>query len=260
MLQLFARHPDFELLGHDLMYWSRQYVHGNRGSHVLEDGNCGMSSECIAIDVMRACVTKDRRYVMALLEHMPRLLAIADEETGDKFPAEMIVGRAGMLHMFRMVRHWVPDCADLIEDRMRQLARRIVDKDDDGKGTWMFRNTRYFGAPHGDIGTVVQILLCDPSHAHELAALVEELLDLQTPEGNWIRSAKELDEGKQATLVQYCHGAPGFVYALQSLRPFYPELGERIDRAIERAREVTWEKGLLKKEPSLCHGILGNAL
>jgi len=143
---------------------------------------------------------------------------------------------------------------------VKQLTRRILDKDDDGKGHWLWNGARYFGAPHGDIGTLAQIILCVPSLAPELTGLLEELLALQNSEGNWVHTAKALDAGEAAVRVQYCHGAPGYVFALQSLRPHYPEFAGRFDKAIEKGREVTWAKGILKKEPSLCHGVLGNAL
>ena len=61
-------------------------------------------------------------------------------------------------------------------------------------------------------------------------------------------------------LVQWCHGAPGFAYSLQALRPYFPQLQGRIDVAVAEAQELVWKQGLLTKEPSLCHGIFGNAL
>ncbi|UNI24162.1 hypothetical protein JDV02_009931 [Purpureocillium takamizusanense] len=260
LLCLSARHPDLRIQGHNLVHWAGKYVEGDRGTLVLQDGCCGFVAEVLALDAVRACVTKDRRCVTALLAHMPRLLEPASGEGADKFPAEMIYGRAGMLYMLRAVRHWVPDSADLLEEPIARLARRILDKDDDGKGHWVWNGDRYFGAPHGDIGTLAQIVLCVPTLAPELAGLLEELLDLQSDEGNWIHTAKALEAGEAAVRVQFCHGAPGFVFALQSLRPHYPDFAERFDKAIHKGREVTWAKGVLKKEPSLCHGVLGNAL
>ncbi|KAJ6443953.1 abscisic acid ABA receptor [Purpureocillium lavendulum] len=260
LLALSARHPDLRVQGHDLRHWAGKYVEGDRGTLTLEDGCCGIVAEVLALDAVRACVTEDRRHVTALLAHMPRLLEPASEEGGDKFPAEMIYGRAGMLYMLRAVRHWVPDCADMLEEPMRQLSQRIMVKDDDGKGHWLWHGSRYFGAPHGDIGTLAQIVLCVPSLAPKFTGLLEELLALQNEEGNWIHTSKALEAGEAAVRVQYCHGAPGYIFALQSLRPHYPEYSERFDKAIARGREVTWTKGVLKKEPSLCHGVLGNAL
>jgi hypothetical protein len=50
------------------------------------------------------------------------------------------------------------------------------------------------------------------------------------------------------------------VHALLAVRGEFPGLEGRIDGAMERGRDVIWEKGLLRKEPSLCHGIFGNGL
>ena len=61
-------------------------------------------------------------------------------------------------------------------------------------------------------------------------------------------------------LVQFCHGSPGFVLCLESIQKYFPRLQGKIDRAVTLARKDTWERGLLTKEPSLCHSIPENAL
>ena len=132
--------------------------------------------------------------------------------------------------------------------------------DSDGMGNWEFYGDRFYGPPHGDIDIITQLVLTLPSLAPKLSGKVEELLSLQGPDGNWPSSRDTMEAKKGWERVQYCHGAPGFVCALQTLRPFYPELHDRIDQAIARGRETTWSRGLLTKEPNLCHGILGNAL
>jgi hypothetical protein len=67
--------------------------------------------------------------------------------------------------------------------------------------------------------------------------------------------------GKDIGLIQFCHGAPGFMISLLAIRPYFePALQARIDSAVQRGRKLTWNKGLLTKEPNVCHGITGNAL
>ncbi|KAL1843663.1 hypothetical protein VTK73DRAFT_2789, partial [Phialemonium thermophilum] len=100
------------------------------------------------------------------------------------------------------------------------------------------------------------LVLTTPPVAPRLEATLARLLDAQLGDGNWPSS--EGHPGRH--LVQFCHGAPGFVLSLLSLRPYFPALQDRVDAAIKKARECIWEQGLLRKEPSLCHGILGNAL
>lgn len=57
-----------------------------------------------------------------------------------------------------------------------------------------------------------------------------------------------------------------FIISLSSLHPhFLPLAGSgplisRIDRAVASARICTYERGLLTKQPCLCHGAVGNAL
>jgi hypothetical protein len=50
------------------------------------------------------------------------------------------------------------------------------------------------------------------------------------------------------------------VISLLSIKKYFPKLESKIDRAIKRGRECILERGLLTKEPCLCHGISGNAL
>jgi hypothetical protein len=86
--------------------------------------------------------------------------------------------------------------------------------------------------------------------------MVLELLDHQFPSGNFPSS---LPAGSDR-LVQFCHGGPGFVISLLSLLPYFPEIAEKINEAISNAQSDIWQRGLLTKEPCLCHGIAGNAL
>lgn len=53
-------------------------------------------------------------------------------------------------------------------------------------------------------------------------------------------------------LVQYCHGAPGFIVCLAR----WPD--HRLDTLLLAAGELVWEAGPLTKGPSLCHGTGGN--
>lgn len=125
---------------------------------------------------------------------------------------------------------------------------------------WTWHDKRYIGVAHGDMGILTQLILTDPNLSTGSFAgnLLERLLSQQQSDGNWPAKEDEDREGKR--LIQLCHGAPGFVVSLQRLRPFFTHMEGRIDEAIRRAREAIWEKGLLRKEPCLCHGILGNAL
>ncbi|KAL3600460.1 hypothetical protein FPOAC2_04701 [Fusarium poae] len=259
-LQLSGLYPDLQISGQKLISWAQRYLEGDRGKLVLEKGNCGISSEKLSFQAVRACVTKDEDHLIEFLSNMPILLGPYTSPQEDAFPSEIAYGRAGALYLLRMVKHWMPRSETLIESPLRRLTERIMSTDDDGRGNWEWHGKRYFGTAHGDIGIITQVVLSNPSLAPQLARRLEKLLELQLPDGNWPSSVRSLKEGKSASLVQWCHGAPGFLYSLQSLRPYYPELQSRIDSAIEKGQSITWRHGLLTKEPSLCHGIFGNAL
>lgn len=53
-------------------------------------------------------------------------------------------------------------------------------------------------------------------------------------------------------LVQFCHGAPGFVICLAN----FP--GDSLDELLVAAGETTWVAGPLRKGSNLCHGTAGN--
>lgn len=259
-LQLSETHPDLHISGRDLFYWAQQYLAGDRGYLKLEKGKCGIASEKLCFEAVRACVTKDHEHIIDFLSNMPRLLGPYACAQDDIFPSEVIYGRAGTLYLLRMVRHWNPKYAELIESPIRRLSDRILSTDDDGRGNWEWHGKRYFGAGHGDIGIVTQLVLSCPRLAPHLSGRLEKLLELQLPDGNWPSSARSLKEGKNADLVQWCHGAAGFLQSLAVLRPYFPQLETRIDAAVEKGQSIVWRHGLLTKEPCLCHGIFGNAL
>jgi hypothetical protein len=56
----------------------------------------------------------------------------------------------------------------------------------------------------------------------------------------------------QPLLMQFCHGAPGFVICLGDLP------GQQLDPLLCAAGEAIWAAGPLKKGANLCHGTSGN--
>jgi len=69
---------------------------------------------------------------------------------------------------------------------------------------------------------------------------------------NWPAWLDTQGNGKRALLMQYCHGAPGFVICLGDLP------GTALDDLLLGAGEATWQAGPLKKGSNLCHGTGGN--
>ena len=259
LLRLSERHPGLQIEGHDLLYWAEQYTHHDGGKRDVEGWACGFISERLSFDAVRACITRDARDVDVFVGDMPKLLAPTPDGSKNQYASEMIYGRAGALYLLRLVRHHVPACKEAVDDAVDKLAQRILASDDDGNGNWLWDGKRYFGTAHGDIGIITQLVLSKPSLAPQLEERVAALLNMQTAEGNWCANT-EPNKVAGVGRVQYCHGAPGYVYALQSLREYYPSLKTSMDTAIAKAREITWTNGLLIKEPNLCHGLFGNGL
>lgn len=259
-LQLSATNPDLRVLGHPCIWWARQYLQGDRGRLSIEKGNCGLACEKLSYQAVVACVTGDNDHLVDFLANIPLLLGPYASSQGDPFPSELIYGRAGVLYMLRMLQRWLPNIEAFVDSPIRRISQHILATDDDGRGNWEWHGKRYFGAGHGDIGIITQLVLSDPTLAPQLADRFEEVLELQNHDGNWPSSERKLREGKKAPLVQWCHGAPGFIYSLSALKPFYPEMNDEIEDAIRLAQELVWTHGLLTKEPNLCHGIFGNAL
>ncbi|XOV87941.1 MAG: lanthionine synthetase C family protein [Pseudomonadota bacterium] len=71
---------------------------------------------------------------------------------------------------------------------------------------------------------------------------------------NWRQSIDNNREGRNAYLVQFCHGAPGVVICLAPLMGADPEF----DEVLLKAGELTWDAGPLQKGPGFCHGTAGN--
>ncbi|KAG9250086.1 uncharacterized protein F5Z01DRAFT_427213 [Emericellopsis atlantica] len=256
--RLSKRHPELEVRGHCLNFWASKYMEGDRSSAGLTKGNCGLACEKLSFQALRACMSGKNDDLFEFLANIPLLLG--PYPSGDFYSSELIYGRAGLLYLIRMIEAYFPGSKSYLNSPKNCLTKKILETNDDGRGNWEWRGKRYFGAAHGEIGIITQLVLANPKIAPRLHDRLEDLLDLQWEDGNWSSSELRMREGKNPKLVQWCHGAPGFVISLHSLREHFPELESRIDTAILRAEDIIWRHGLLTKEPSLCHGILGNAL
>jgi lantibiotic modifying enzyme len=216
----------------------------------VDSAHCGVANEHLTLIALEAAINKDTSLLDKLCSYATIITSASD--TGSD---EWLYGRAGYLYLLRMVRasfKGEPHALSLIQRTIEAVVRRISSS----PRPWTWHGKAYLGAAHGAIGIILQVILSSPSVAPEYQQMLESLLSQQYPSGNFPSS---LPAGSDR-LVQFCHGAPGFVIALVSLRPYFPALQNRIDAAIEAGRKVTWERGLLTKTPCLCHGIAGNAL
>lgn len=122
------------------------------------------------------------------------------------------------------------------------------------------QRTNYIDAVHGFVGTALPLirgraLLADADWAawqQCIANTVERTATREDGRANW-RPWLELWEGtKTPMLMQYCHGAPGFVVCLAGMP------GSALDPLLLAAGEAIWAAGPLTKGSNLCHGTGGN--
>ncbi|KAI4185151.1 MAG: hypothetical protein L6R41_004296 [Letrouitia leprolyta] len=249
-LHLSQLHPGITVGGHHCKTWCKAYLFGDRPVAQVSANNCGVINEALAFPAVQAALTGDQRYIDVLASYAH---SIALEPHGSD---EWLYGRAGFLYLLRLVRHWIPNSKEQIDACLKEIGDRIVENGP----PWRWHGKEYLGAVHGGIGIVTQLILSDPKYAThpKISSIVLSLLRMQDPDtGNFPSSI----DSRKDTLVQFCHGAPGFALSLPLIRRYFDEtIQGMIDDAMVEARKCIWEKGLLTKAPNLCHGTTANAL
>lgn len=120
------------------------------------------------------------------------------------------------------------------------------------------RESTYIDAVHGFVATAVPLihgrsLLAEADWAAWQSCIETTVLRTATWEGklaNW--RAHLTPPPTKPLLMQYCHGAPGFVICLADLP------GNALDDLLAAAGEAVWSAGPLEKGSNLCHGTGGN--
>ena len=224
--------------------WCQAYLScGQDAILPIFDKTCGVTNEYLAFNTLKACLTKDLMYAHKVQQ------ALTSLSTNPTY-SEWFNGRAGSLYILRLLNHHLPSLIPLNQTLTTSIIQHLL-----SQAPWTWQGHQYLGPVHGEIGIFTQIILSDPSYAQTLEPKLSTLLDFQDPTGNWPTTPDVNGE-----YIQFCHGASGFVLSLSTLRPYFPALQPRIDDAMSHGRRLIWEKGLLVKEPCICHGITGNAL
>jgi lantibiotic modifying enzyme len=245
-------YPDLLLDDYPMNTWSAAYIEQAQANIKKYKGpspsKCGVSDDIMSLLALYAVTAKDPETAKELCD----FAAVTIEPEASN---EWLYGRAGYLYLLRLVRGAFTDnkqITELVEDTTDEVIENIMAS----SRPWKWHGKAYVGAAHGAIGIITQIVLTDATWAPKLEAELGALLSYQYESGNFPSS---LPPGRDR-LVQFCHGAPGVITSLASIKKYFPKLEERIDRVIAKGRECIWERGLLTKEPCLCHGISGNAL
>lgn len=122
------------------------------------------------------------------------------------------------------------------------------------------RQSTYLDAVHGFVATAVPLIrgrhLLSPAEwsAWEgcITNTIERTADRDGALANW-RPWLITPEGRsRRLLMQFCHGAPGFVVCLAGMP------GNALDTLLCAAGEAVWAAGPLTKGSNLCHGTGGN--
>ena len=123
------------------------------------------------------------------------------------------------------------------------------------------RQSRYIDAVHGFAATARALLLGrrllpEADWLQWQACIETTIANTAIREmgmATWPVQADEPPGTPQKWLMQFCHGAPGFVICLADLP------GHALDALLVEAGEATWAAGPLAKGSNLCHGTAGNA-
>jgi hypothetical protein len=246
-------YPDLEFKGQSFLDWARAYLALSTfgPKQAVDPDHCGIANETLASLALNAVVSGDASLAQQLCSY--RSIITGDEELSSD---EWLYGRAGYLYFLRLIRSHFRSHNSLrpmIDSTIEMVVERILRSPK--PFTW--HGKAYLGAAHGSIGIVAQLMLSVDREIPTCEKVISHVLKLQFESGNFPSS---LGPEQSDELVQFCHGAPGFVVALQSVVGGCRGPTENIKNAIALARVDAWQRGLLTKTPSLCHGIAGNAL
>lgn len=231
------------------------------------EDNCGISCSHLASLALEAAIAKDADTAKELSKKIGSAL------DSDESSNEWLNGRAGALYLLRLTRASFtkgptedPETGKLIEETQEQRSARktlnraiekIILGIMDSPRPWRWRGKHYLGAVHGDAGIITQVILSEPGilldpeffappegesgptidYRTKIELDIGILLSYQDDDGNWPSSTP----GGRTDLVEFCHGAPGIVSSLQSIRDFFdhnPDLQSRIDVAIDRGQAL----------------------
>jgi hypothetical protein len=156
--------------------------------------------------------------------------------------------------------HWLA----LFQSTAARLWDQLLWSDEHACAYWTQdlygRQSTYLDAVHGFVATA-SVLIRGRHHlppgawARWQAAIVNTITRTATREGslaNWRANLLTAPGAVPRWLMQFCHGAPGFVICLADMP------GTELDELLLAGGEATWAAGPLTKGSNLCHGTGGN--
>uniref|UniRef100_A0A6G1SP24 LanC-like protein 2 n=1 Tax=Aceria tosichella TaxID=561515 RepID=A0A6G1SP24_9ACAR len=194
-----------------------------------------------------------------LLEKILELIKM-QEQAGT--PDELLYGRTGGLYAMLLIKQQLPKQAIIKDEHIIQHINLMLKSGQtmESFGRPLFyswHGKEYVGAAHGYAGILYMLLEAHKYLNGDQLKLIKEAINfiqgIRYPSNNYPSSI-----GSQTDrLVHWCHGAPGVIHLLIKAYLVYREQSY-LDSALA-CGDVIWQRGILKKGFSLCHGISGNA-
>jgi hypothetical protein len=198
-------------------------------------------------------------------EQLDALAALIEENMTNPI-REMMWGSPGTM-LAALFMHWHTGnqrWADLYLQTARTLWSQLVWSEEHACHYWIQefsgQPSSYLDAAHGFVGVASPLisgrhLMPDEEWDAWEACITNTISRTATRDGqlvNW-RDKLITPEGSQPRyLMQYCHGAPGFVICLAGLP------SHKLDSLLIDGGEAIWAAGPLFKGSNLCHGTGGN--
>nr|XP_004924851.2 glutathione S-transferase LANCL1 isoform X1 [Bombyx mori] len=198
----------------------------------------------------------------SLAQRLMNLISLLNEA-----PDELLYGKSGYLYALLFVNKHIPGKEIIPANHIEKVINSILKS---GKQLsqqtkcsspllWQWHDKIYFGAAHGIAGILYMLLQARLFvNIVEIRRFIKPTLDWllsqQFPSGNFPSSLNSSNGDK---LVQWCHGAPGFVPLCILAYQVFED--EKYLKIALHCGEVIWQRGLCTKGYSLCHGVSGNA-
>ncbi|TGZ81457.1 hypothetical protein EX30DRAFT_340736 [Ascodesmis nigricans] len=195
----------------------------------------------------------------------------------DPVPHEVLCGYAGLLWALLNLRanHPTQINADLYsDDKIETIVGKIMSAGEEGAESystsglmWELRQKPYLGALHGVAGICTVLLqipkfLLDPIMPRILDT-VKMLCDSTRECNGFLPSRIHVAGFKEKNeIVQICHGSPGLLILLATLRRLRPQEWAACGvfaQTLDMVAEVVWQRGYVLKGLGICHGVSGNA-
>lgn len=182
-------------------------------------------------------------------------------------PDELLYGKSGYLYALLFVNKHISvkdiipvnHIAKVVDSIIKTGKCYSIATKSDSPLLWNWHDKVYFGAAHGMAGILYMLLQARAYiNIKEMRNYVKPTLDWlmnqRFQSGNFPSSMGSTSGDK---LVQWCHGAPGFVPLCLLAYQIFDE--DKYLKIAQQCGDVIWQRGLCTKGYSICHGVSGNA-